>query len=64
MSKLREALEAWQSKYSDAPSARPRSIYAICPPPIRHGQDQYRCQKCGMVWDTNEDKPDCNRKGE
>lgn len=55
-SKLADALKVWQAQYE---KPRPRSIYALCPPAIRLGQDQYRCQKCSMVWDTDEPKPPC-----
>jgi hypothetical protein len=61
MSKLREALEAWEQKYQPA-SASPRA--PPCPLPMRLGQDQYRCTKCTMVWDTNELHPPCPMKGE
>ena len=27
--------------------------------PVRYGQDQYRCSFCGMVWDTDEERPPC-----
>lgn len=35
------------------------SLYAICPPAIRYGQDEYRCQKCGVVWGVDEPRPPC-----
>lgn len=25
----------------------------------RLGQDQYRCPKCSIVWDIDEERPDC-----
>lgn len=30
-----------------------------CPPPQRFGQDQYRCTRCGVVWDVDEPVPPC-----
>lgn len=67
MNKLEDALKAWQDRYDKAPRQKAvtfpgtaqKSAYALCPPPIRMGQDQHRCQKCGLVWDVDEDKPAC-----
>lgn len=28
-------------------------------PAMRHSQDQYRCTKCGVVWDVDESRPAC-----
>lgn len=27
--------------------------------PLRMGQDQYRCNECGLVWDVDEPRPAC-----
>lgn len=30
-----------------------------CGPVTRYGADQNKCLKCGRIWGTDEDKPDC-----
>lgn len=30
-----------------------------CGPVVRFTQDQNKCLKCGRIWGTDEDKPDC-----
>lgn len=32
---------------------------ASCGPVARFTQDQNKCLKCGRIWGTDEDKPDC-----
>lgn len=31
-----------------------------CVPPTRHTSDQYRCATCGIVWDVDETRPNCD----
>lgn len=33
--------------------------FKVCPPAIRHGQDQLLCTLCHRVWDTDEQRPAC-----
>lgn len=28
-------------------------------PRTRYSQDQYRCSKCGLIWDIDEPRPPC-----
>ena len=28
-------------------------------PTVRHSQDQYRCTKCGVIFDVDEPRPPC-----
>lgn len=30
-----------------------------CGPVAMHGGDEYKCLKCGRVWDIHEEKPTC-----
>ena len=32
---------------------------AICPDPARWGADQYKCLRCGRIWDRDDERPDC-----
>ena len=36
-----------------------RSGEVSCGPVTRYGADQNKCLKCGRIWGTDEDKPDC-----
>lgn len=31
-----------------------------CPDPVPWGSDEYKCPRCGRIWDRDEQRPDCN----
>lgn len=33
---------------------------ASCPEPMGWGTDQFKCMRCGRIWDRGEQKPDCD----
>lgn len=41
--------------------AKEELLKDLCPQGAqRLGQDQYRCGKCGLVWDVDEPRPPCD----
>lgn len=54
--KLRAALDELQA----AVAARTPKPLKGCAP-VRQGSDEYRCLTCNRVWDSHEDKPNCER---
>jgi len=34
-------------------------IQVACPRAIQYGCDEYKCPKCGVIWDRNEPRPEC-----
>jgi hypothetical protein len=51
-----QALDAYFKvpQYNSASLAPP-----VCPEPMGWSTDQYKCGKCGRIWDRDEQKPDC-----
>lgn len=31
-----------------------------CPAPVNWGSDEYKCPRCGRIWDRDEQRPECN----
>lgn len=47
----------WDRAVSEYPRAEPLKQ---CPRPQRHGQDEYHCTVCNVIWGIDEPRPPCD----
>lgn len=57
------ALKAFYENRRGEVPAGPNALKDHCPDPAHWGADQYKCLKCGRVWDRDDDKPNCHMEG-
>jgi hypothetical protein len=58
-------MEEWdraKNEYPHALMVRPLKQYTqkVCPSPQRHGQDEYHCTVCNVIWGVDEPRPPCD----
>ena len=56
--------DMWQRRLRNVQREDISAMAVKCPTPDIWGQDEYHCSNCGMVWDRNEEKPNCLLKRE
>lgn len=51
---------ATQQEWARAADQLLEPLKQTCPAPVRHGQDEYHCTVCNVIWGVDEPRPPCD----